>query len=543
MRPSSRALAMLVFAVTAACEHDRITPTSPKGAASAAPNASVSIAAVPGATTTVTVTVPPSMRTSPFNVTRTLDVPTGFNIAVHARVSEARFIALAPNGDLFVSRPGSGTVSIVRPNQSGDPRVLTYVSGLRRPHDIVFATVGGVSYVYIAETHQINRFRYTPGDSVAGTRQVIITGLPDATTPGLGGQYGHQLKNIALDGAGRIYVSIASTGNISVNDLTANPVRAAIHLYDQNGQNRRVYARGVRNAEGLALAPGTSQLWIVVNNRDQIPYPFNDGTGNYGRVFAGYVDDHPPEEFIKVRDGGNYGWPYCNPNPNTPVGYDNMPFDLDYDTNRNGTVNCATMDRVTKGIQAHSAPLGLTFLVGTQFPTPYRDGVVIPLHGSWNRSVKTGYKLAFFSWDLGTQMPTGPAVDLVRGWVVGNSSWGRPVDAAIDPSGAMYISDDMSGTIYKLTGGGPSNQPPVANFTIACNAVNHSCTLDAGASTDDGGLANLTFTWTAAGRPTKTGRVITRFMLEQGPNSHQETLTARDAGGLTHSVTKTVTIP
>lgn len=481
------------------------------------------------------------MRTSPFNVSRTLTIPANFSISVYARISGARFIATAPNGDLFVSQSGAGRVLIVRPTPGGDPRILTYASGLRYPHDIVLATVGGVSYVYIAETHQINRFRYTVGDSVAGTRQIIVTGLPDASSPGLGGQYGHQLKNIAIDPTGRLFVSIASTGNISVNDVTANPVRGAIHLYDQNGGNRRLYARGIRNAEGLAFAPGTSQLWIAVNNRDNIPYPFNDASGNYGQIVTSYVDNHPPEEFIKVRDGGNYGWPYCNPNPDTPSGYDNMPLDLDYDTNRSGTVNCGTMDRVTKGIQAHSAPLGLTFLGATSVPTAYRNGVVIPLHGSWNRSAKTGYKLIFFSWDPGTQMPTGGQVDLVRGWLSGTSNWGRPVDVAVDATGAMLISDDMSGTIYKLKSTG--NQPPVANFTTTCNASNHTCTLNAGASTDDGGLSNLTFTWTATGRLTKTGQVITRYAFSGAPNTYQETLTAKDAGGLTHSVTKTVSIP
>jgi hypothetical protein len=132
-------------------------------------------------------------------------------------------------------------------------------------------------------------------------------------------------------------------------------------------------------------------------------------------------------------------------------------------------------------------------------------------------------------------------------WLVGGSAWGRPVDMAVDPSGAMLISDDQSGTIYKLTGPTtppPGNQPPVANFTISCTAVNHSCTLDAGPSTDDGGFGNLTFSWTAPGRPTKTGKTITRYRLEGGVgNTYQETLTARDAAGLAHSVTKTVTIP
>ncbi|MGQ0647838.1 MAG: hypothetical protein ACT4P7_09720 [Gemmatimonadaceae bacterium] len=154
--------------------------------------------------------------------------------------------------------------------------------------------------------------------------------------------------------------------------------------------------------------------------------------------------------------GRDYGWPFCNPNPDTPVGMDDMPFDVDYDLRTSG-VNCAMKQRIAKGIQAHSAPLGLLFLQPTAFPAAYTNGVVIALQGSWNRSTKTGYKLIHFTWDAATQGPLGQ-IDLVSGWLTtGGTVWGRPVDVAMGGDGSLLISDDQSGTVYRLrgtTGGG-----------------------------------------------------------------------------------------
>ena len=458
--------ALVGLAALSACADDpvvspeRARPSSPLGAVTPPPGASVSS----------TVIVPTSMRTSPFNTTRTLLIPPNFSIAVYARVSGARFMAVTPDGNLLVSRPGAGSVMLVRPNGASDPLVTTFVSGLRRPHDIVFHTIGGTIYVYIAETNQINRYVYTAGSLTPGTRQIVVSGLPDASSPELNGNYGHELKNIALDGNNKLYVSIASTCNVCTSDTQSDPVRASVYGYDADGSNGRLFARGLRNAEGLAMIPGTNTLWVVVNNRDQIPYPFNDATGNYGRVFSGYVDNHPPDEFTRVRDGGNYGWPFCNPNPDTPSGLVDMPFDLDYDMNRTGAVNCAAMDRINRGIQAHSAPLGLKFFQNTTVPEPYREGAAVGLHGSWNRTQKTGYKVVFFPWDALTQLP-GDQVDLVTGWADAFSSWGRPVDVAVDPAGAILISDDQASAIYKLTYSTTPPPPPpptqsVTSFTL-----------------------------------------------------------------------------
>lgn len=414
------------------------------------------------------VQVPESMRAWPFDTDRYLNVPANFSASVYARISGARFIAVAPNGDLLVSQPGSGKVLLVRSNGTDDPTVYDYATNLRRPHDIVFHVIDGITYVYIAETHQINRFVYNSGDTAAHTREVLVSNLPDSSAGELRGAYGHELKNIALDSAHRLYISIASACNACTEDTVSDPVRGSIYVYEPDGSNGRLLAQGLRNAEGLAFVPDTNDLWATVNNRDQIRYPFDDGTGQYGQIIADYVDNHPPEEFTQVRSGGNYGWPFCNPNPDTESGMNNMPFDRDYEYNREGGVDCGGMDRINKGIQAHSAPLGLTFLQNTLFPEAYRNGAAIALHGSWNRQVPTGYSIFYFPWQ---NSAAGEGVDLVSGWLNAGTQevWGRPVDVAVDLTGNMLISDDYSGTIYKLTYTAPPPAEPVPaviSFTL-----------------------------------------------------------------------------
>jgi glucose/arabinose dehydrogenase len=426
---------------------------------------------ISGGTVRTKVQVPASMRSGAFSQDRYLNLPPNFSISVYARLGGARFMATAPNGDLLVSQPDAGKVVLLRPVTGGDPQVFNFATGLRRPHDIVFHTIGATTYVYISETNQINRFVYNSGDTSAHDRQVVITGLPDSSTPELGGAYGHELKNIALDSNHKLYVSIASTCNACLSDTQSNPKRGAIYQYDADGKNGRLFAQGLRNAEGLAFIPGTNDLWAAVNNRDNIAVP-DPKSPNYQKVITSYVDNHPPEEFTKVRDGGNYGWPFCNPTPDSPSGYDNMPFERDVQFNADGHVDCNKMDRINKGIQAHSAPLGLTFLQNTAFAQPYRAGAITILHGSWNRALKTGYKLAYFPWNSATQLP-GAQVDLVTGWLDDSTQavWGRPVDVAVDLQGNLMISDDYSGTVYKMTYNPPGGRGATGFADPAFNRV------------------------------------------------------------------------
>lgn len=408
-----------------------------------------------------TVTVPASMRSAPFDQTRTLNVPAGSRVAVVARVPGARFLLTLPNGDLLVSQPSQGQVIRLPsgPTPADAKTASVLLSGLSSPHDLVLSTQGTTTYLYVSETNRVRRYPLRNGvpDAVAG--ETIVAGLPDASLPELRGSYGHALKNIAVDGS-TLYVSIASATNADPADLAATPKRGAVYTYPANTLNQTatagsLYAQGIRNAEGLAVAPGTRDLWVAVNNRDNIAYPYHrdfdgDGSDDYGKVLQGYVDNHPPEELIRVRNGGHYGWPFCNPNPDG--GLLNMPFDRDVQTNADGSrLNCDTADRVTVGMPAHSAPLGLTFWTGPNVPGAYVGGAVVGQHGSWNRTSFSGHKFAFFP---KTVDGLGTERDLVTGFVtdpVNKVRWGRPVDAAVAPDGGLYLSDDYSGTVYHLS--------------------------------------------------------------------------------------------
>lgn len=402
----------------------------------------------PAGTVTVKIDVPQHLRTGVFSVDRFATVPPDFKLEVYARVSGARFMAVAPNGDLFVSMPWDGKVKVIRQLADGGIEDFDFVDGLQRPHDIVFHKIGSTQYVYIAEKNQINRYTYTNGDRRGQNRQIVVANLPDESLPELQGSYGHVLKNIALDSNHKLYVSIASTCNACVEDTQSNPKRGAIYQYNADGTGGRLFAEGIRNAEGLDFVPGTNNLWVTLNQRDNIAYPFNDNTGNYGKVVQSYVDNNPPEGITLVRDGGNYGWPFCN--PDLRQGMNNMGHINDVQLNPNNTVDCNGMDRISKGIQAHSAPLGLLFTQNTQMPQAYRNGALVALHGSWNRRKATGYKIVYFPWQNG--LP-GNQVDLVGGFLNSDSTeaYSRPVDIAIDAQGNLFISDDGAHAIYKLT--------------------------------------------------------------------------------------------
>ena len=395
--------------------------------------------------------VPAALDAAPFDRPRYLTVPAGWSASVYARITRARFMSPTPDGELLVSQPSVGKVWRVRRGADGAGTVTEYLGGLNRPHDIVFAELSGRTWVFIAEAHRIVRYPYANGDARARPGQVVVDGLPDTSTPELRGQYAHVLKNIAVH-QGVLYVSIASTCNACASDTVSDPRRATIYTYDARGHNagRRLLASGLRNAEGLAFVPGTAELWVVVNNRDNTLVPDDrdvdgDGQSDKGRRMTRYVDDHPPEEFIRVREGGFYGWPFCNPNIDN--GLRDMPYDRDYELNPDGrAADCATATPVDVGIQAHSAPLGLTFTQGTAAPDL---GAVIPLHGSWNRSTPTGYKLIHFPWADGP----GEQRDLATGWLdtATGRAWGRPVDVAIDVDGSLLVSDDAAHALIRLT--------------------------------------------------------------------------------------------
>jgi len=409
----------------------------------------------PAALVPATVEVPSPLRQAPFNRNRVLLVPPGFKISVVARIPRARFIMPLPAGGFLVAQPSNGRVLAVRPGSNGMTSVSTLIDSLRHPQGMALHSAGDKFYLYVGESNQISRFDLGRDGAGAGDRRVVVPDLPDSSSPELHGYYGHELKNLVIGPDNKLYVDIASSTNADPKDTVSNPVRSAIYQYDLDGRNGRIFARGIRNAEGLGFVPGTTDLWAAVNELDDIRYPFRNswhdsGSIDYGKKITSYVDDHPPDEFIHVKEGANYGWPFADPNPDTPSGLDNMPFAPNYETNRDWSRYPESMfTRIDKGIQAHSAALGMAFLQESKLPAPYRNGVAIALHGSWDRSRKTGYKVIFFPWQDGRP---GRQFDLVTGWLDDESQrqWGRPVDVKPVNDGSLLISDDYSGTIYQL---------------------------------------------------------------------------------------------
>ena len=422
----------------------------------AAPQEPATPPAAVAASVEVTLEVPASLAAAPFDVARKLTVPPGFGMRLWARIPGARFMALAPNGDILVSHPESGKVYLLRERAGDVPQSLEFASGLQKPHDMVFHTIGSTTYLYIAESQQVTRSEYRNGDTQTRTREVVVADLPDASNTELQGSYSHELKNIALSPDNHLYVSIASSCNACVEDTESDPLRGAIYEYAADGSNPRLYAQGLRNAEGLDFIPGTSVLWVAVNNRDEIPYPFDsdfdgDGVSDLGKVMPGFVDDNPPEPFTLVRDGGNYGWPFCNSLVNATMS--DLELVNDFNLNPDGTsFDCTTGDRASKGLRAHSAPLGLSFLHDSAVTESYRNGAAIALHGCWNcTSLRAGYKVVYFPFD--TAGNAGNEIDLISGFVTdpdARTVWGRPVDVIADTKGNLLVSDDYAGAIYQL---------------------------------------------------------------------------------------------
>jgi glucose/arabinose dehydrogenase len=402
-----------------------------------------------------TVEVPPPLRDVPFDQDRVLMVPPEFKISIVVRIPGARFMMPLSTDEILVAQPGLGSILLVRPQANGTATVSVLIEDLHNPQGMALHLSEDRLYLYVGESNQVSRFIIAPDRASAGEKTVIVPNLPDSSSPELHGPYRHELKNLVISPDNKLYVDIASSTNADPTDTGSVPVRSSIYQYDLDGKNGRIFARGIRNAEGLAFVPGTNELWAAVNESDDVLYPFRNswqdsGSIDYGKRITSYIDDHPPDEFIHVKEGANYGWPFANPNPDTPNGLDNMPFAPNYETNRDWSKYPESMfTRIDKGIQAHSAPLGMAFLQDSKTPEQFHEGIAIALHGSWDRSRKTGYKVIFFPWQDGRP---GRQIDLVTGWLDdrSQSQWGRPVDVKPANDGSVLISDDYSGTIYRL---------------------------------------------------------------------------------------------
>jgi glucose/arabinose dehydrogenase len=403
------------------------------------------------------ITVPAAFRSNPFGHDQYLLVPRGFQIRVVNRIAGARFLRSTPDGGLLVSQPSSGKIWWLSVTSADATLPVVAASGLRLPHGMVFTVIEGKTYLYVSESNEISRFLYDSARHALFHKEVVVANLPDTSSPELRGSYRHELKNLTIGPDQHLYVDIASSTNADPRDTISDPIRCAIYRYDLDGGNRTLFAKGIRNAEGLDFTPGTTSLWAVVNGSDDIRFPYHRswkgaGSDDYGKRITGYIDDHPPDTLIHVKLGADYGWPFAEPNPDSPSGLDNMPLDPYYDNNPDwNKYPESKFTRSDKGIQAHSAPLGMAFLQETKLPEWLRNSAAVAYHGSWDRSRKTGYKVVIFPWT--SQQRPGDQTDLVTGWLDDQSQrvWGRPVDVKPSTDGkSLFISDDYSGTIYEL---------------------------------------------------------------------------------------------
>ncbi|HET6454410.1 MAG TPA: sorbosone dehydrogenase family protein [Armatimonadota bacterium] len=353
---------------------------------------------------------PPASQDSGFKNSNLLKLPPGFRIGLFASSLDGpRMMALSPDGRLFVTEMGAGRVTIL-PDANGDHHAdshIVYASGLNNPHGIAFH--GG--YLYVADEGRVIRYPYRSGDNKAPKSQVVVPNLPT------GGE--HITRTITFGPAdGKLYVSVGSSCNACIKK---DPLRASIIRCNADGSGRETFATGLRNSVGLAWNPRTSELWATDNGRDYLG------------------DDLPPDEVNVIRQDGFYGWPYA---------YGNRIPDPAFDNKYPQKVADSILPKIA--IQAHSAPLGLIFYTGSMFPAEYRGNLFIAYHGSWNRTIPTGYKVVRFAVQDGE---VGGQQDFITGWLQNGGSWGRPVSLLVGKSGELYITDDKGGQVYVVTYG------------------------------------------------------------------------------------------
>ena len=408
---------------------------------------------MPAGRSTTPLAVPAAEGGGALSTPHTLTVPAGWTARVWARVPDARMEAWTPEGDLLVSDPDGGKIMELRPDATGTAAVQTLLAGLTYPQGMAFARLDGKWVLYVAESDQIDRYPWAAG-GISGVRTVIAARLPDLDPAG---DDVHRAKDVTVAADGTVYFNVGSSSNASPDDRTMSPQRAVIVAVSPGGTDLRVVERGVRNGEGLAVAPDGT-VWTAVNERDNIPYPSHGPYGTYsdafGQVIQGYVNNHPPDEVVPVTPARDLGWPYCDPDQDDsdPAGsLAGVPLVPDAATNPDGNeLDCAALAPIEVGLPAHSAPLGMTFLEGSKIPAPWSDGAVIAAHGSWDRQPPQAPAVLWLAWNA-SKGKLEPAVTLVGGFEnSGGSFWGRPVDAVPGPDGALYVTDDTAGAIYRL---------------------------------------------------------------------------------------------
>ena len=340
-------------------------------------------------------------------------VPPGFQVSVFAKgLAGPRWLAVAPNGDVFVADSAAGEVVVLH-GLSAQGSALSravFADHLNLPFGIAFHG----NSVYVATTNEVLRFRYDPATSKAQGGAEHILDLPGM------GYNQHWTRSLAFCGDGqKLFVSVGSQTNVGIE---SDSRRAAILLVDPDGKTMRVYARGLRNAVGIACNPESNDLWATVNERDDLG------------------DDIPSDYFTRVVDQGFYGWPYAYGDRHPDNRVAPRP-DL-----------VAKMIAADVLLGAHVAPLQFAFYDKQKFPSEYWHGAFIAEHGSWNRRLRSGYQVVFVPFRGG--LSAGEAKPFFSGFVPDPSRkevYGRMSGVAVAADGALLISDDAEKLIWRVS--------------------------------------------------------------------------------------------
>jgi glucose/arabinose dehydrogenase len=369
--------------------------------------------------------------------------PSGFQVGLFATGLEIpRVIRVAPNGDVFVVESRAGRVRVFRGlGADGKPqKSVVFATGFHEPYGLVFYPAGSnPQWVYVANTDSVVRYPYTIGElSARGKAETVIAELPSsrprdekswqaydrAVTVGQKPpDHGHWTRDLAfsLDGK-RLYVGVGSASNLDdPDDHPSETRRADILEFTPEGKFVRVYASGIRNPSGIAVDPSTGQLWCSVNERD------------------GLGDNLVPDYISHVEEGGFYGWPWYYLG-----GHQDPRLAGKHPELRTKAIVPDVL------LQSHSASLQMTFYDGKQFPAEYRGDIFASQHGSWNRSVRSGYEVVRVHLKHGKS--DGTYEDFLTGFLTPDGGvWGRPVGVAAAADGSLLVSDDGSGSLWRVS--------------------------------------------------------------------------------------------
>jgi glucose/arabinose dehydrogenase len=348
------------------------------------------------------------------------NAPKGFRVQLYSDgLARPRVIHLAPNGDVFVAESGGGQIRVFRGlTADGKPeRSEVFAEGLTQPYGLAFYPAGpDPQWIYVADTDSVVRFPYRSGDLKATGIAQHVVDLPHGA--------GHWTRDIVFSANGKtLFVAVGSASNVDDPETSpAEKYRADILAFDPDGSHMRVYATGIRNPSGLAVDPRNGQLWCAVNERD------------------GLGDNLVPDYITSVRKRGFYGWPWWYMGPHQDP--------------RHAGKHPELRDRVITPdvlLQPHSAPLQLAFYQGEQFPPQYRGDIFASSHGSWNKAVRTGYKIVRVPLHSNGRA-SAEYQDFLTGFALPNGQvWGRPVGVTTAPDGALLVTDDGSNSIWRVS--------------------------------------------------------------------------------------------